>query len=52
MKIQWVRDMLRRSRVMLNEASADPGPGNKGGGTGIGRDRLRSGERRVRDRLS
>jgi hypothetical protein len=39
MKIQWVREMLRRNRVMLFGASADPGPGNKGGG----RDRLYSG---------
>lgn len=41
MKIQWVREMLRRSRVMLTEASADLGPGNKGGG----RDRLWGGGR-------
>jgi hypothetical protein len=49
MKIQWVREMLRRNRVMLFGASADPGPGNKGGGRdrlyskGGGRDRLYSG---------
>ena len=34
MKIQWVREMLRRNRVMLIGASADPGPGNKGGAEG------------------
>ena len=34
MKIQWVREMLRRNRVMLIGASADPGLGNKGGGKG------------------